>query len=517
MDMKLLNKELIGRLITVFLFIVLSIAGIGFSVYLFSIANTLNMYILSASFLFLSLIAGFFNLYASLLYFRSYFYDSYLEKINRGLKPLTELPTVAVCIPMYNEDPQMVERNVAELTELNYPKEKLRFYLADDSNKPEIVEGVRDVAKRHGCTLVHRDERNGFKAGALNNAIRQSGEEFVAIFDSDELLSDRNFLLDLLPYFGDQKISYIQTEKRYAKQNSIFSDSIDIFDAFFFKFIQPARALNNTAIFAGSCGVVRRSAFDEIGGFPEYVIEDTFFSFESDLHNYKSLYVPKIYAYGRPIRSFTELMKQQWRYNYGDTQFISYYLKKRNASKRSPLSNMDYIGHGFGLNYLSVILVMFTLVSIGVAFSAVPFAHISDINQLISPSQMSLYVELLGFFAFTLSLLTPVILTKIYFGSLKKGFMVFLLNYALAFVRTRAAIATFMTVNPGIHWNRSKSNEKEDILYSLSNTRTEIVFGAVLFGLGFISLAHSNISGGLWLTWYGILYSLATILLYKYG
>jgi cellulose synthase (UDP-forming) len=89
--------------------------------------------------------------------------------------------------------------------------------------------------------------------------------------------------------------------------------------------VQPSRALNNTAIFAGSCGLIRRSALDKIGGFPEYIIEDTFFSFESDMHNYTSIYIPKVYAYGKPITTFTELVKQQWRYNYGDTQFMMYY------------------------------------------------------------------------------------------------------------------------------------------------------------------------------------------------
>ncbi|MGI0134529.1 MAG: glycosyltransferase, partial [Candidatus Micrarchaeaceae archaeon] len=346
------DVQLAGRLLTVTLFSILSIAGIAFSIYLFLISKSLYMYGLSTAFTALSLFAGFFNIYASIWYYRSYLYDSYLAKIKAKLKPLRRMPTVAVAIPVYNEEPEMVQRNVKSLLKLNYPKAKLKFYLLDDSTDTGIANALAGIAKKLGVVYLHRTERKGFKAGALNNLMKHMKEEFIAIFDSDEYLTNRNFLFDTLPYFQDSGISYIQTEKRYAR-GSFFSDSIDIFDAFFFKFIQPARALNNTAVFAGSCGVIRSSALEKIGGFPEFVIEDTFFSFESDMHGFKSLFVPVVYAIGRPIMSFTELVKQQWRYNYGDTQFISYFLKRNGLSKKSPFTRMDYWTHGLGLNYIS--------------------------------------------------------------------------------------------------------------------------------------------------------------------
>lgn len=517
----LLNKRLYGRLLAVLLFVTLSIAGMIFSVYLFYIASSIYMYILAGAFTLLSLIAGFFNIYASIWYFRSFFYDKYLEKIKSKLPKLTRFPGVAVAVPVYNEDPKMVERNISKLLQLKYPKDKLRFYLLDDSTDAKISASLSQMCRKLGLNYLHRGTRQGFKAGALNNMLKHSKEEFIAIFDSDESLINKNFIVDLLPYFSDKKVSYVQTEKKYARY-SFFSDSVDIFDAFFFKFIQPARALNNTAVFAGSCGLIRRSAIDSIGGFPEYVIEDTFFSFESDLHNFKSMFVPKVYALGRPIKTFTELVKQQWRYNYGDTQFIGYFFSRKGEYPKGTsithlLANMDYITHGFGLNYLSIVLIMFTFASIGVVFTALPFAHIS-VTTLFSASQLPIYLEILGFFAFTLSLLTPVLLTKIYFKSFKKGFMVFLLNYALAFVRTKAAIATLAKMNPGINWNRSKlPTEAGNLYYSIFNTKSEIAFASVMLGLSAFALSVSNLAGGIWLLWYGILYSLATILLYKYG
>ncbi|MGC8648685.1 MAG: glycosyltransferase [Candidatus Micrarchaeia archaeon] len=509
------NKFVTKRLFTVALFIILSIAGIGFSIYFFYIANNFYMYLLAAAFTFLSFVAAFFNIYASIWYFRSIFYDDYLKDINKNKKLPKVLPTVAIIIPIYNEDPLMVEKNLIELLKMNYPKKKMKVYFADDSTKPEVTNALKKIADKYKIKLIHRNERIGFKAGALNNILNYSKEEFISIFDADENLKDKNFLLDLIPYFNDKQVSFIQTEKRYEK-GGFFSESVDIFDGFFFKFIQPARALNNTAIFAGSCGIIRRSALEKVGKFPEYVIEDTFFSFESNIHNFKSIYIPKVYARGKPIETFTHLAKQQWRYNYGDTQFISYFLKKKSNNK-SPFSKLDYTTHGFGLNYLSIVLILFTLVSVGTIFLNVPFSHI-DIVQFFTHNQIDIDLELLGLFAFTLSIFTPVILTKIYFGSLKKGIMIFFLNFALAFVRTKAAIAAILGKNPTSVWGSFRQiKSKKSLLISIINSKVEVAFSMFLLILAFFAFSESNIAGGAWLIGYSCLYMLTTIFFYKYG
>ncbi|MGA2799948.1 MAG: glycosyltransferase [Candidatus Micrarchaeaceae archaeon] len=504
-------------LFTVTLFILLSVSGIAFSVYLFVVANSAYMYILAVLFCALSLIAGFFNIFASFLYYRSHFYYEHLKKLAADIKPLRSFPTVAIAVPVYNEEVKLVEKNLLRLKGINYPKAKVRFYVLDDSTVRETVDALRSFAGKNGMTYIHRDDRSGFKAGALNNMLKQCKEDYLAIFDSDERLTNRNFLVDLLPYFNEANISYVQTEKSNSG-GSFFSDSVNLFDSFFFRFIQPARALDNTSIFSGSCGIIRRSALGRIGGFPEYIIEDTFFSFESDLHNYKSIYIPKIYAYGKPVTTFTALVKQQWRYNYGDTQFLTYFFKKRTKEfkHRSPLSNIDYMTHGFGLNYLSLILVLFTLVSILIVFSNLPFIHLT-LRQALQTRSAGLDLELFGAFAFVLSLFVPVILAKIYFKSLSKGFMVFILNFSLAIVRTKAAVAAVLNSSPGMRWSRTTENNSHNIAYSLYNTRFELAFSAALFSFGYLAVATHNISGGIWLSAYGVLYLAATVLIYKYG
>ncbi len=508
------------RLFVVLLFVFLTLSGLIFSLYLIYYgAHTLYTYVLASLFIMLSLVSGFFNIFIAYSYYKSSFYSEYLEGIKRYLKPLSEHPTVAIVMPVYNEDPYTVKRNMLKLKGMKYPKERMHFYLLDDSTNEQLRSDLRRFADSNGIAYIHRDSRSGFKAGALNNMLKHSKDQYIALFDYDEYLTNANFLEDLLPYFEDKKLSYIQTEKRYFK-GTFFSDTVDLFDAFFFKFVQPSRALNNTAIFAGSCGLIRRSALDRIGGFPEYIIEDTFFSLESDMHNYTSIYLPKVYAYGKPITTFTDLVKQQWRYNYGDTQFMLYYLnrsKNPEAKRQSLMSKIDYVTHGLGMNYVSVILIMFTLMSVLIIFAAVSPSEVT-VAQMLQAKYITTAMEVLGISTFVMSIIAPVVLTKIHFKSLRKGFMVFTLNFSLSFIRTKAALAAAMNHSPSAGWAKGESRAiKSRALHTLRSTLTETTFSSTLLVLGLFAFLFNNVYGAIWLIWYAILYSSTFILFYKYG
>lgn len=503
------------RIITSCIFIILAVAGILFSFYLILIANSVYMYVLAILFAILATVSGLFNIFTAVLYYRSYFYDSYIRRIEEGVKQPKTLPTVAVIMPVYNESASVVERNMLRLMELNYDKGKVRYYLGDDSTDKKVLNELRRFCKRNNISHITREGRDGFKAGNVNNVLKHVKEELIAIFDYDEYVTNLNFLVDLVPHFNDRNLAYVQTEKSYSDDGSLFSQSVSLFDAFFFKFIQQARGLNNTAIFAGSCGIVRKSVLDEMNGFPQYIIEDTFFSFASDMHGYKSLYIPRVYAVGKPIKTFTQLVRQQWRYNYGDTQFLCYFYTYK-PKKLSPLSHIDYVTHGFGLNYISVILLLFTVVSVLIVFSAAPFTHFT-LNQILDARYISTDLEILGGFAFVMSLIVPVILTKVYFNSIKKGIMILLLNFALIIVRTKAAIAALVGIDPKNVWKRQHGFSRQNILFAIANTKTEIALSLVLVALCIVAMLQNNIAGGFWLLWYAALYMLATIFFYKYG
>ena len=238
------------------------------------------------------------------------------------------------------------------------------------------------------------------------------------------------------------------------------------------------------------------------------------------MHNFKSVYVPKAYALGKPL-TFSELASQQWRYNYGDTQFLFYFIRRIRADKEhraSLFSKVDYLAHGFGLNYLSAILILFTVVSLLTVFSAAPFAY-SSTTQFLHASSTAVNLEILGVASFLLSLIVPVALTKAYFGSFSEGFMLFFLNFALSFVRMRGAISAMLSASSLKGWFKGSIIEDRSrrTLAALRAAGTELAFSLVLLFGSATALLLSNISGALWMLWYSALYTSTFFFFLRYG
>jgi cellulose synthase (UDP-forming) len=506
------RKDFFIRLFTASIFIFITFAGLAFAVYLILLMHSVYQYIIAIAFLILSIISGVFNVIAASWYYKSYFLEEYIKNIKKNLKPLKRLPTVAIVMPTHDENLKMIRKNVISLTKVNYPKNKYKIYVLNDLNDPNVKIDMEKMCSELGVNFIYRDNNRAFKAGALNNFLKYSNEEFIAIFDADEYLIKKNFLLDNIPYFQNEKLSFVQTEKKYAK-GTFFSDSVDISDNLFFRFVESARTFNNTAIFAGSCGIIRRSALEKIGGFPEYIVEDTFLSFESDMHNYKGLYIPKVYALGKPINTFSKLVNQQSRYSYGLTQFIPYMLKRKTFDKKSKSTGMNYLAHGIGLSYISTMLISFTIISVALIFFYFPIFNIT-LSTLFTNSFN--IIVILGLLAFFMSIIMPVMLSKIYYNSISKGIMVFLLNYSLSFTRLYYALTAILKRERKFKWTNKSNTKRASIIRIVSATKVELTFAFALFSLSIFLLLHYNFSGSAWLVWYGMLFLLTPIFFYKY-
>jgi cellulose synthase/poly-beta-1,6-N-acetylglucosamine synthase-like glycosyltransferase len=109
---------------------------------------------------------------------------------NTNQKDLTYHPLVTVQLPIYNEL-YVVERLIDTICQFDYPKEKLQIQVLDDSTDEtfDIVKAKIEVWKSKGINIehVHRSNRIGYKAGALEAALGKATGEYIAIFDSDFL------------------------------------------------------------------------------------------------------------------------------------------------------------------------------------------------------------------------------------------------------------------------------------------------------------------------------------------
>ncbi len=236
-------------------------------------------------------------------YWLVYDYFVYSKNVPPSAPPVTNWPRVTVQLPIFNER-YVIERLVETVSRFDYPPELLDVQVLDDSTD-ETCEVARACVERHAgqgmpIVYIHRGNREGYKAGALENGLQTSKGEFVAIFDAD-FLPEPDFLRRTIPYFmnpdGGTKIGMVQTRWTYLNSDySLLTNVETILLDGHFVVEHGARSRRGTFFnFNGTAGVWRRKAIDEAGGWEhDTLTEDTDLSYRSQLKGWKFLYLPNV-------------------------------------------------------------------------------------------------------------------------------------------------------------------------------------------------------------------------------
>ena len=213
--------------------------------------------------------------------------------------PADAWPRVTVQLPIYNER-YVIERLVEAVAQFDYPRELLEIQVLDDSTD-ETQQVARDCVERHhrlGVPIVyiHRDNREGFKAGALQEGLLQACGELVAIFDAD-FIPPADFLRRTVPYFANPKIAMVQTRWSYINRNYSKLTEVEaiILDGHF-AIEHSSRYRSNLFFnFNGTAGIWRRCAIEDAGGWQhDTLTEDTDLSYRAQLRGWQFLYLPEI-------------------------------------------------------------------------------------------------------------------------------------------------------------------------------------------------------------------------------
>lgn len=226
---------------------------------------------------------------------------------------------VDVFIPTYNESAELVRNTLVAAIHMDYPHET---WLLDDGNRAEMAA----LAKEFGIRYLARQENSDAKAGNLNNALRYSDADFIAVFDCDHA-PHKYFLTRTLGYFLDEKVAFVQTPQDFFNLDSYqhrWSPNRKLVwteQSLFFRVIQRGKDYWNAAFFCGSCAVIRRSALNHIGGFATgTVTEDLHTSIRIHKAGYKSVYHPESLAFGLAPNSVMPFLKQRIRWGQGAMQ-----------------------------------------------------------------------------------------------------------------------------------------------------------------------------------------------------
>jgi cellulose synthase/poly-beta-1,6-N-acetylglucosamine synthase-like glycosyltransferase len=249
------------------------------------------------------------------------------------------LPRVTVQLPIYNEQ-FVVERLVEAVSRLQYPREQLQIQVLDDSTDA-TSEVARNLVERYaalGCPIVyhHRDHREGFKAGALQEGLKTATGEFIAIFDAD-FVPPEDFLLRTIHHFTDSGIGMVQTRWGHINRNYSFLTEIEaiLLDG---HFVLEHGARSRSGVFFnfnGTAGLWRRRAIEEAGGWQhDTLTEDTDLSYRAQLKGWRFTYLQDVECPAELPVEITAFKTQQARWAKG---LIQTSLKILPRVLRSPL------------------------------------------------------------------------------------------------------------------------------------------------------------------------------------
>ena len=271
-------------------------------------------------------------------------------------------PNVTVQLPIFNER-YVVERLLDAVSKLDYPKEKMEVQILDDStdDTTEIIlkklESLR--ALKLDINLIHRENRSGFKAGALDHGLKLASGEFIAIFDAD-FIPDPDFLNNTLYVFADPSIGAVQTRWGHVNKDYSILTQLQAFglDAHF-SIEQSARnAVGSFINFNGTCGVWRKACIDDAGGWSsDTLTEDLDLSYRAQLNHWKFKYLEEISTPGELPVIMPAIKAQQYRWNKGGAETARKVFSEVITSDLTGINKIHAFFHLFNSSvFLSVLL-----------------------------------------------------------------------------------------------------------------------------------------------------------------
>src|SRR5256884_449005 len=208
----------------------------------------------------------------------------------------SELPHITVQLPLFNEM-YVVERLVKAVTEIDYPRGRIEIQVLDDSTDETVSIGRATVenyaAQDFDIHYIHRDDRTGFKAGALENGMKTAKGELIAIFDAD-FVPKPGFLRKLVHHFTDPIVGCAQMRWSHINgtYNLLTRLQTIMLDGHFVVEQTTRNRSGNFFNFNGTAGIWRREAIEMSGGWQhDTLTEDTDLSFRAQLMGWRVVYL----------------------------------------------------------------------------------------------------------------------------------------------------------------------------------------------------------------------------------
>lgn len=293
-----------------------------------------------------------------------------------------EVPYVTIQLPVYNEM-YVMKRLLNNIARIDYPNERLEIQVLDDSTDESFEENAAQIKKlqESGLDIQHvtRENRIGFKAGALKEGLKIAKGEFIAIFDAD-FLPGKNWLQDTIPYFKNPEIGVVQTRwghinRDYSILTRVQAFALDVH----FTLEQVGRNSKGHFInFNGTAGVWRRECIINAGNWEgDTLTEDLDLSYRAQLKNWKFKYLEEVETPAELPVVMSAARTQQFRWNKGGAenfQKMSWkVLKNKNTSYKTKIHGIIHLLN----STMFLIILIVAVLSIPMLYIKNEYAHLS--------------------------------------------------------------------------------------------------------------------------------------------
>ncbi|KFM19176.1 12-diacylglycerol 3-glucosyltransferase protein [Marine Group I thaumarchaeote SCGC RSA3] len=257
----------------------------------------------------------------------NFYYLAFLSKKRKDHLLTADLgtPSITIQLPIYNEK-YVAKRLVDSVCNLDYPQDKMRIMVLDDSDDDTVdllAETVNDYKKK-GFKIEHvrRGTRKGYKAGALKYAMRSTDTELVAIFDAD-FIPPTWFLKRAIPHFAKSNIGLVQCRWGHVNENySAITQAQALSLDFHFLIEQKAKSNSHLFMnFNGTAGIWKRDCIEDAGGWhTATLVEDLDLSYRAQMKGWKCVFLPDIVVDAELPVQMNAAKRQQFRWAKGSIQ-----------------------------------------------------------------------------------------------------------------------------------------------------------------------------------------------------
>lgn len=302
-----------------------------------------------------------------------------------------EVPYITIQLPVFNEL-YVMDRLLDNIVKLEYPREKLEIQVLDDSTDESVISTNKHIKKLQetGLDITHicRENRQGFKAGALKEGLKIAKGEFIAIFDAD-FLPQEDWLLKTVPYFKDPEIGVVQTRWGHINRNYSTLTKIQAFalDAHFTLEQVGRNSKGHFINFNGTAGLWRKECVYDAGNWEgDTLTEDLDLSYRAQLKNWKFKYLEDVETPAELPVVISAARSQQFRWNKGGAENFQKMAKRVVSSK-----NLSFKSKIHGLLHLLNSSMFLNVFLVGVL--SIPMLYIKNEYAHLKP-----YFYMMSFF-----------------------------------------------------------------------------------------------------------------------